>query len=193
MPEESGLNYSRRKGLKMRIKKLTKWVMLAVIVSGTAFAQPDFEIPDNAKKTQARVAMMGDIIVVETKDGLDEVWTACAQAPRLKPTGSHEYMAVQARNFTRREVEGRQVWLEYEGSPKKPRRTYRGRLIAYVYYVKEEGEKKEVKTYLLNAELIKRGLAKVDTNYPCGKRSAMYRLQLQARRNQRGIWSVSPR
>ncbi len=176
----------------MGARKLLKWLLLALVVSGVAFAQPSFEIPDEAVKTKARVAMMGDILVVETEDGLDEVWTACAQSPELKISGSHEYMAVQARNFTRKQVEGEQVWLEYEGSPEKPRRTYNGRLIAYVYYIREEGEKKEVKTYLLNAELIRRGLAKVDTNYPCGKRSAMYALQSEARRNQRGIWSTSP-
>lgn len=176
----------------MGAKKIMKWAMLAFVVSGVALAQPSFEIPDDVYKTQARVAMMGDTIVVETEKGPDEVWTACAQAPELKTSGSHEYMAVEARNFTRKEVEGKRVWVEYEGSRENPRRTYYGRLIAYVYYIKEEGEKKEVKTYLLNAELIRRGLAKVDTNYPCGKRAAMYRLQAEARRNQRGIWSVSP-
>jgi len=169
-----------------------KWVVAIIALATAAFAQ-NVDIPEDAAALRVRVAMMGDILILETPDGLDELWLQCVHAPELKPDGVHEYMAVQARNFTRERVEGKDVFIVYEKPRDKPRRNNDGRLVGYVYYKKLDEVSGEMKNVLLNAELVQTGLAKVDTTYSCGERSRMYDLQRKAKRARKGIWSVPPR
>jgi|GEM_PF-3572528 len=176
----------------MKKTSLIKWTLVAAVVSATALAQPDPSIPDNAWKRKVKVAMMGDLLAIDTPDGLAEVLLLCARAPKLKPDGAHEYMALQARHFTGEEVEGKDVWIVFDNPRNTPRRNNEGQFVAYVYYTKQETETSEGKTLLLNAEIIKKGLARVGTTYSCSKRSRMHEFQRQARRKRLGIWSVPP-
>jgi len=169
-----------------------KWALLVVVISTMAFAQRNPQIPKNAWKRKVKLAMMGDLLVINTPEGLEEVWLLCARSPKLKPDGGHEYMALQSRNFARGEVVGKDVRIVFDNPRNQPRRDNEGRWMAYVYYTKQKDESEEPKTLLLNAEIIKKGLARVDTTQSCSKRPRMYELQRRARRKKLGLWSVPP-
>ena len=177
----------------MKRNYFIKYLILASVISAVAFAQPSSQVPENALKSKVRVVMMGDLFVIDTPEGMEEVWLLCARSPQLKPDGSHEYMAVQARNFTRREIGGKDVWIWFDNPRNTPRRDYEGHLMAYVYYTKQGNEPTANKTAILNEELIKNGLARVDSTYSCSRRNQMNDLQQTAKNNKLGIWSVPPR
>jgi len=176
----------------MKKIRLIKYMVLISAISAIAFAQPPSQIPDNAWKSKVRVVMMGDLFVIDTAEGLEEVWLLCARAPQLKPDGAHEYMAVQARNFTRHEIGGKDVWIVFDNPRNTPRRDNDGHLAAYVYYNKQVGETSATKTVMLNEEIIKNGLARVDTVNACSKRNEFNQLQQAAKNNKLGIWAVPP-
>ena len=177
----------------MKRNYFIKYLILACAISAVAFAQPSSQIPENALKSKVRVVMMGDLFVIDTPEGLEEVWLLCASAPQLKPDGSHEYMAVQARNFTRREIGGKDVWIWFDNPRNTPRRDYDGHLMGYVYYTKTGSDPSANKTAMLNEEIIKNGLAHVDSTYTCSRRNQLNEFQQQAKNAKLGIWSVPPK
>jgi len=162
------------------------------VISAVVFSQPASQIPDNAWKSKVRVVMMGDLFAIDTPEGLEEVWLLCARAPQLKPDGAHEYMAVQARNFTRREIGGKDVWIVFDNPRNTPRRNNEGHLAAYVYYNKQVGDTSATKTAMLNEELIRNGLASVDTELSCSKHGDFNQIQQAAKNSKLGIWAVPP-
>jgi micrococcal nuclease len=89
--------------------------------------------------------------------------------------GGREPFALDAREFNRSLVEGKQVRLVRDVSE-----TDRyGRLLCYVY----------VGETCINAELLRAGLARVLTIRPdCAHSTEFERLEAEARRQKRGIW-----
>jgi micrococcal nuclease len=82
----------------------------------------------------------------------------------------------QAESFIRKLVEGKSVKLHYE----QMRTESNGYLPAYVYL--PDGT-------FVNAEVIKRGYARVDTSSPFAYSSEFIGHQLSAQKAKRGIWS----
>ena len=92
------------------------------------------------------------------------------------PEKSRPYFE-EAKEFNRKMVEGKRVFLEYDAE----RRDKYFRILAYVW----------VDTLLVNAELIKSGLAWVYSHRPNLKhRDNFCSLQRQARKAKAGIWSI---
>ena len=86
----------------------------------------------------------------------------------------------EAAEFLKRFAEGFECMLEYE--PNDLRDKY-GRLLAYVFI---EGR-------LANAEIIRRGYGYAYTRFPFSSRAEFISLEREARENQLGLWSLSPR
>lgn len=172
----------------MKKTNYIKLLLITIALSTIALAQNE-NIPEGAWVRKVKVAMMGDMFVIESPEGLDEVSLICAQAPQLKPDGKHEPMAAQARNFSRAEVEGKEVTLVFDNPKNTPKKGADGRYMAYMYYTKQADPKSEPATLMLNAELIKNGLARVDTAQQCSLRAEMYDYQRIARRDKLGIWA----
>lgn len=87
-----------------------------------------------------------------------------------------------AKNFNRKLVQGRVVELEFDVE----RYDHYGRLLAYVFVRDRSGQR-----IFVNAEMIRNGFARTYTKPPNVKYADLFvRLQEEARRNRRGLWSV---
>lgn len=150
------------------------------------------DIPPDAWKRKVRSVMSADTLVIETDKGLDEVWLVCVKAPKVE---AKEALGDEARDFVINEVLNNEAWIVFDNSKNEPRRDKNGRYMAFVYYEKvvEVGPKKEPTRsfFFLNAELVSRGLARVDTSYPCSKRLEFNTIQQEARQKRLGIWENS--
>lgn len=164
------------------------FILLAVVFI-LLMGQIPSDIPPDAWKRKVRSVMSADTLVIEAEGGLDEVWLVCVKAPQVE---AKEQLADEAREFVVNEVLGNDVWIVFDNPRNEPRRNRDGRYMAFVYYEKvvEVGPKKEPTRsfFFLNAELISRGLARVDTSYPCSKRLDFNALQREARQKRLGIW-----
>lgn len=115
----------------------------------------------------------GDTIIVE-KAG--KVRLLGVNAPEIKDTHRGvQRFGMESTMFTEQNLLGKQVRLEYD----EIKVDKFGRTLAYVY----------VNDTLFNAELIKRGYALVYAKYPFKYRDEFRRLEIDARKNGRGLWS----
>ncbi len=130
-------------------------------------------------KTQAQVIKVsdGDTITVEFSNGSHErirligVDTPETHHP-TKPVGC---FGVEAENFTRTNLDKKEVSLEYDVE----RKDKYGRVLAYVYF----GDIR------FNDELIKRGFAKVLTIEPNTRYANIHsKLEVEAKNNRVGMW-----
>lgn len=94
----------------------------------------------------------------------------------VHPNKPVEYFGKEASAFTKREIEGRKVRLEYDWE-KKDRY---GRTLAYVYRV-EDG-------FFLNAEIIKQGYGHAYTRFPFKYLDEFRQYEKEARENGKGLW-----
>lgn len=174
-----------------------KPLLALTLVATFTFAQGETIIPENSMKRRVRVVMSADTLAIENGETLDEVWLVCIRTPQLQAgDGPSEYMAKEARSFVQQEIMGKEVYLAFDNQRNEPRRDREARLMAFLYYQKtvESGPNAEptTKTFLLNEELIRRGMAKVDNTYGCSKRYQLNTLQREARRGKKGVWAVPP-
>ena len=103
----------------------------------------------------------------------------CRRDPRDRPRSRPvEYFGHEAIAFTKRMVEGQEVYLEYErGSSSKDRY---GRTLAYVYFA--DGT-------LLNREIISQGYGHAYTRFPFSKMEEFREAQREARAAGHGLSS----
>ena len=99
------------------------------------------------------------------------------------PESNHSEVPVQvfskeACQFTRQLCEGFKVYLEFDNEKKGKY----GRTLAYVYL--EDGR-------MVNEELLKRGYAYVLRRFPFKKKQEFLMLQENARKENRGLWSLN--
>jgi micrococcal nuclease len=86
-----------------------------------------------------------------------------------------EYSGREARLFTKKMVEGKEVRLEYD----QTRRDRYGRILAYVYLM--DGT-------FLNAEIIKQGYGFAYVKYPFKYMEEFRKYEREARQKGRGLW-----
>lgn len=92
------------------------------------------------------------------------------------PSRPVEYFGKEASEFTRREIEGRPVRLEYDWQ-----KTDRyGRTLAYVFRASDG--------FFLNAELIKQGYAHAYTRFPFKRLEDFRNYEREARKKEAGLW-----
>ena len=118
----------------------------------------------------------GDTIVVETAGKHEKVRLIGVDTPEtVHPSKPVEYFGKEASEFTRKNVEGKRVRLEYDWQ----NRDKYGRLLAYVYI--EDGT-------FLNAEIIRQGYGFAYTRYPFKYLEDFREYEREARGNNRGLW-----
>ncbi len=131
-------------------------------------------IPAGALRFPVRSVYDGDTLTLSNDR---RVRLLGVDTPELK---EKENLAEEARDFTRRLCEGREVWLEFD-LEKEDR--YQ-RWLCYVYARDDAGER------MVNAELLRAGLARFYTPGPSNLRHAEMLLacQREAREAGRGTW-----
>jgi micrococcal nuclease len=122
----------------------------------------------------------GDTVEVRIGDHTDDVRYIGIDTPEtVKPGEPVQCLGPRASSFNHRLVEQRTVRLVFDAE----RRDVYGRLLAYVYL---RGE-------LVNAELVRRGLARTLTIEPNDTHAGLFaRLQRVAGRAGRGLWGACP-
>jgi micrococcal nuclease len=120
----------------------------------------------------------GDTIVLESGE---RVRLLGVNAPEVNhPKKPVEAFGKEAADFTRRMVEEKLVRLELD--PNVPPRNKRSRTLAYVFL--QDGT-------FLNAEIIKQGYGFAVTTFPPLKYEYDFRkMEIEARENRRGLWSM---
>jgi micrococcal nuclease len=145
----------------------SKWIVYPVFILAVGLLVVLFYSPEEGWKV--RSIKDGDTIILENGEevryiGIDS------------PEESQPYFE-EAKEFNRKMVEGKRVFLEYD---KETKDKY-SRTLAYIW----------VDSLLVNAELVKNGLASVYTHPPNLKhRDCLCSLQTEARRAKIGIWSI---
>ncbi len=118
----------------------------------------------------------GDTIAVEKNGKKEKVRLIGVDTPEtVHPSKPVEYFGKEASEFTRKNVEGKRVRLEYDWQS----RDKYGRLLAYVYI--EDGT-------FLNAEIIRQGYGFAYTRYPFKYLEDFRQYEREARGNNRGLW-----
>ena len=122
----------------------------------------------------------GDTIEVRLGGRLEDVRYIGVDTPEtVKPGTPVQCFGHRASDFDRRLVEHHEVRLVFGVE----RRDVYGRLLAYVYL----GHR------FVNAELVRRGLARTLTIPPNDRHAALFRgLEMRAARDGRGLWGACP-
>jgi micrococcal nuclease len=147
------------------IKRLLLLILLSFVSFSQIYSQDFYKV---------KRVIDGDTFELTNGDkvrliGIDTPETVHPQKPV-------QYFGKEASAFTKKQIEGKKVRLEYDVQKSDKY----GRLLAYVYL--ENGT-------FLNAELVKQGYANVST-YPPNVKFAEHftNLQKEARENNRGLW-----
>jgi micrococcal nuclease len=135
------------------------------------------EGPATAHATVTRV-VDGDTVETRIGGGVEDVRLIGVDTPEtVKPEAPVECFGPRASSFTHRLLEGRRVRLVLGVE----RRDVYGRLLAYAY----------IGHRFVNAELVRRGLARTLTIPPNDRYAGLFRrLELQAARAGRGLWGA---
>ncbi len=156
------------------------WVVLALGVVGLGACQaqePDDQRGSDAVgnwRTVERV-IDGDTIVL---DGGERVRLIGVDTPEtVHPNKPVEYYGKEASAFTRKQVEGERVRLEYEPGSRTDRY---GRTLAYVYT--HDGD-------LVNQLIIEGGYGHAYTRFPFTKIEEFRAAEQEAREAGRGLWA----
>lgn len=116
----------------------------------------------------------GDTIVL---DNGEKIRLIGVDTPETKhPKKPVQYFGKEASAFTKKEIEGRQVRIEYDWQ-----RTDRyQRTLAYVYRLPDN--------FFLNAELIKQGYGHAYTRFPFKYLDEFRKYEKEARESNKGLW-----
>jgi micrococcal nuclease len=99
----------------------------------------------------------------------------------VHPNKPVEPFGPEAREFTRTQLQGVKVYLILdENDTANNHRDRYGRLLAYVFRNEDDLD--------FNAELLKRGLARVEKGYPCERLDEFHKYQEQAQKQKLGLW-----
>lgn len=115
----------------------------------------------------------GDTIIL---DGGERIRLIGVDTPEtVHPRKPVEYYGKEASAFTKRTVEGKRVWLEYD----QERTDRYGRTLAYVHM--EDGR-------VLNEEIVRQGYGHAYTKYPFKYMERYREFARQARQSGAGLW-----
>ena len=167
----------RRNGSLLGSLALLALVALVVFSPDGDDRRPERALPVSVRVEVARV-IDGDTIEVLIGGRREDVRYIGVDTPEtVKPDTAVQCFGMAASSFNHRLLEGRTVRLVFD----RERRDVYGRLLAYVYL---EGE-------LVNAELVRRGLARTLTIAPNVRFAGLFsRLEQAAGRAGRGLWGV---
>lgn len=161
--------------------------------------QPSSPSPStlSSKPTEASLAYTGSSIsqpaerfvmravdgdTIELSDG-EKVRLIGVDTPEtVHPNRPVEAFGKEASAFTKREIEGQSVRLEFDqGNAHLNHKDKYGRTLAYVYRMKDG--------FFLNAEIIKQGYGHAYTRFPFKYLEEFRQYEHEARENKRGLWA----
>ncbi|MDA9101164.1 thermonuclease family protein [Omnitrophica bacterium] len=131
--------------------------------------------PSRQTHTVAR-AVDGDTLVLSNGERVRLIGVDTPETKHpLKPV---EYFGKEASAFTKREIEGREVRLEYDWE----KTDKYGRTLAYVYRASDD--------FFINAEIIKQGYGHAYTRFPFKHMEEFSEYERLAREGEVGLWKM---
>jgi len=180
------------------IKNIIKYVVVSCVVLGLLFAGFNHFFQNKSSKNTTIIQTShqqsnksellnvirivdGDTIVVKIGSKNEKVRFIGVDTPEsVRPDTPVEKYAAEAKAFTKKMLEGKNVRLEFDVQ----KRDIYARLLAYVYI--EDGR-------MLNKLLAEEGYAQVMTVPPNVKyQQDFIRLERKARESKKGLWNSSP-
>ncbi|MBR1672154.1 MAG: thermonuclease family protein [Fretibacterium sp.] len=171
--------------------------LLQSILGGTAVEQR--ETPSGNGKTAPAASQVGDRLeatVTRVVDGDTLVAEVDGQARRVRllgvdtpetvhPNKEVQFYGPEASAFTKKELTGKHIWLEYDVSPLDRYQRH----LAYVWLEPPSAGEAAIRRGMFNARLLLEGYAKVMTIQPNSRHADLFvRLQEEARKARRGLW-----
>lgn len=178
------MTFSRRgpSGFRRGSRRFSRSVWCVVILLallGYRFLNPTTGPPhvsfDSSASHRVQRVVDGDTLLLE---GGTRVRLIGVDTPEsVKPDHPVEPLGREAAEFTRSQVEGRNVTLEFD----RERRDQYQRILAYVH----------IDNRLLNEELIRAGFSKAETRFPFDseKKRRFLKAEKEAREARRGLWA----
>ncbi len=103
----------------------------------------------------------------------------------VHPNKEVQYYGPEASAFTKKELTGQRVWLEYDVAPLDRYQRH----LAYIWTEKPSGGEAAIRKGMFNARLLLGGYAKVMTIQPNSRHADLFvKLQEEARKARRGLW-----
>jgi endonuclease YncB( thermonuclease family) len=151
-----------------------------LVITAAALVYPLLTGPTEGEVTRV---IDGDTITVFLEGVSERVRLLGVDAPEFGNKGAAaEPLAGEAGEFVRRLLQGRRVILRRD--PESDDRDRYGRLLRYV----ESADGTDV-----GAELLRQGLARAMTEFPCSRLGLYIRIEKEARESKRGIWRFGDR
>jgi len=162
------------------VSGLTLWVAWEVLTAPTAAVQAQSTDNDTQQVSVTRV-VDGDTIEVSPEvEGTSDVRLIGVDTPEV--FGEEEPCGPEASDFTKEQLEGQDVTLEFDEDRVDPY----GRALAYVWLPDLDGE-------LFNETLVRRGLARVLTVEPNVKYEDRFlAAETEAKDQSLGVWATEP-
>lgn len=132
----------------------------------------------------------GDTIIVKV-DGSDRrVRLLGVDTPEtVHPNKEVQFYGPEASAFTKGELTGKRVWLEYDVAPLDRYQRH----LAYVWLQKPAAGEAAIRRGMFNARLLLEGYAKVMTIQPNSRHADLFvKFQEEARKARRGLWQREP-
>jgi len=166
-------------GRKLILASLLVAVALELLASPALSQRPDL-VP-----AQVIRVIDGDTFVARVGGTRDTVRLIGVDTPEM--TGPSEALGAQAKEFARRYIGDREVWLEHDVQF----RDRYGRRLAYVWLAPPTSrEQQEIRLRMFNAVLVAEGYAQILTIPPNVRYVAILQaLEKEARDQGRGLWS----
>ncbi|MDY6827257.1 MAG: thermonuclease family protein [Bacillota bacterium] len=165
--------------------------MIFLIEGSCIIAENDY--PAGIDLAQVRITRVvdGDTAYARFVDGSEEkVRFIGVDAPEISESaGGLEPYGAEATEFTRRQIDGNKIWLEFDVEE----RDQYDRLLAYLWLdIPEEINESEIRSKMFNSQLLLEGYASQVT-FPPNTRYVEYFSQFtaEARNANRGLWSLS--
>ena len=129
----------------------------------------------------------GDTIIL---DNGKKVRLLGTNTPELAKNGKPpEALSQQATEFTRQQIEGKEIRLEFDESKAADHnRDTKGRLLAYVWYKEKTSNDPADQEKMLNKELIQKGYASALTKHPFKYSEEFKQRESEAQKKKKGIW-----
>lgn len=167
------------------MKNLRNIIITCIVLFAAALLSCDDVGPADAA-TVTRV-VDGDTIVVRNTEEYRVRLIGVDTPETVHPNGIVEPWGKEASDFTKKELTGKQVYLEYDEEPKD---RY-GRRLAYVWTEPPEGSEKKKEDILFNCRLVREGYAR-ERFYPPNKRhqALLQSAEERAMEENKGLWHI---
>ena len=143
------------------------------------------QVGDKLEGTVKRV-VDGDTLVVEVDGQSRRVRLLGVDTPEtVHPNKEVQFYGPEASAFTKKELTGKHVWLEYDIAPLDRYQRH----LAYLWLEAPSNGEAAIRRGMFNARLLLGGYAKVMTIQPNSRHADLFvRFQEEARRAKRGLW-----